>query len=54
MRQDNNLIRSITKMAVKKSWQVPESARLFLQVNQKEMLDEVIDILTSPLKPKSQ
>ena len=48
---ENILAKSISKMAIKKSWKVPESARLFLQINQEEMLDELIDILTSPLKP---
>lgn len=53
--KDNNILaKSISKMAVKKSWQVPENARLFLQVNQEEMLDELIDILTSPLKPNQK
>lgn len=52
IKQHNILTKSISKMAIKKSWQVPENARLFLQINQEEMLDELIDILTSPLKPK--
>ncbi|MEO8358199.1 MAG: hypothetical protein ABI621_20020 [Chloroflexota bacterium] len=50
MKHENILTKSISRMAIKKSWKVPESARLFLQVNQEEMLDELIDILTSPLK----
>jgi hypothetical protein len=51
IKHENILAKSISKMAIKKSWKVPESARLFLQINQEEMLDELIEILTSPLKP---
>lgn len=51
LKNENILAKSISKMAIKKSWKVPESARLFLQINQEEMLDELIEILTSPLKP---
>jgi len=54
IKHENILAKSISKMAIKKSWIVPESARLFLQINQEEMLDELIDILTSPLKPNQK
>ena len=42
--------KAVSEMAIEKSWLVPTKARLFLQVNQQEMLDELIDIVTSPLR----
>jgi len=42
--------KSISEMAIKKSWKVPPKAKLLLQFNQQEMLDELIDIIVSPLK----
>lgn len=41
---------AVSEMAVEKSWVAPTKARLFLQVNQQEMLEELIDIITSPLR----
>lgn len=52
--ESNSLTKTIRKMAIKKFWTVPENAKLFLQINQEEMLDELIDILTSPLKPNQK
>jgi len=42
--------KAVSEMAIEKSWKVPTNAKLFLQVNQQEMLEELIDIITSPLK----
>jgi hypothetical protein len=42
--------KAFSEMAIEKSWIVPNKARLFLQVNQQEMLEELIDIITSPLR----
>jgi len=42
--------KAVSEMAVEKSWEVPTKAKLFLQVNQQEMLEELIDIITSPLR----
>lgn len=42
--------KAVSEMAIEKSWTVPAKARLFLQVNQQEMLEELIDIITSPLR----
>jgi hypothetical protein len=42
--------KAVAEMAVEKSWTVPAKAKLFLQVNQQEMLEELIDIITSPLR----
>jgi hypothetical protein len=42
--------RAVSEMAIEKSWVVPTKAKLFLQVNQQEMLEELIDIITSPLR----
>lgn len=42
--------KAISEMAIEKSWTVPTQAKLFLQVNQQELLEELIDIITSPLR----
>ncbi len=42
--------KAVSEMAFEKSWEVPTKARLFIQVNQQEMLEELIDIITSPLR----
>lgn len=42
--------KAVSEMAIEKSWEVPTNAKLFLQVNQQEMLEELIDIITSPLR----
>jgi len=42
--------KAVSEMAIEKSWVVPPKAKLFLQVNQQEMLEELIDIITSPLR----
>lgn len=42
--------KAVSEMAIEKSWEVPAKAKLFLQVNQQEMLEELIDIITSPLR----
>jgi flagellar basal body-associated protein FliL len=42
--------KGVFDMAVEKSWDVPTKAKLFLQVNQQQMLEELIDIITSPLR----
>jgi len=40
----------VSETALEKSWEMPTKARLFIQVNQQEMLEELIDIITSPLR----
>ncbi len=42
--------KAVSEIAIEKSWEVPEKAKLFMQVNQQEMLEELIDIVTSPLR----
>ncbi len=42
--------KAVSEMAIEKSWAVPAKAKMFLQVNQQEMLEELIDIITSPLR----
>jgi hypothetical protein len=42
--------KSVSETATEKSWVVPDKAKLFLQVNQQEMLEELIDVITSPLR----
>lgn len=42
--------KAVTEMAVEKSWEVPDKAKLFLQINQQEMLEDFIDIVISPLR----
>lgn len=42
--------KAVSEAAVEKSWTVPTKAKLFLQVNQQEMLEELIDVITSPLR----
>jgi hypothetical protein len=42
--------KSMAEMALEKSWEVPDRSKLFLQVNQHEMLEELIDVITSPLR----
>jgi flagellar basal body-associated protein FliL len=42
--------KAVSEMAIEKSWEVPTNAKLFLQVNQQDMLEELIDIITSPLR----
>jgi hypothetical protein len=42
--------KAVSDIAIEKSWEVPEKAKLFVQVNHQEMLEELIDIVTSPLR----
>ena len=42
--------KSILEMAIEKSWIIPDKAKLFLQINQQQMMEEIIDIITSPLR----
>ncbi len=46
----NPLLINIATEARERGWQVPERARLFMQINHKEMLDELVEILLSSLK----
>jgi hypothetical protein len=41
---------AVSDIAIEKSWEVPDNAKLFVQVNHQEMLEELIDIVTSPLR----
>jgi hypothetical protein len=45
-----DLFTSIMSMVKEKEWEVPEKARMFLQLNQSDMLEEVINILLNPVK----
>jgi hypothetical protein len=42
----------IIRIAQEKHWQIPKEAKWFIQLNQTEMLEELIEILLSPLKSK--
>jgi hypothetical protein len=42
--------KAVSEMATEKSWNVPANAKLFLQINQQDMLEDLIDIVTSPLR----
>lgn len=44
------IVKSISEMAIEKSWKVPPKAKLLLQFNQQDMLEETIGIITSWLK----
>lgn len=46
----NILLANISDEAKYKGWHVPDGARLFIQLNHSEMLEEVIDILLSALR----
>jgi hypothetical protein len=48
--QDNVLVRSLLEMGLNAGWHIPDGARLFVQINNNQMLQEVIDLLISPLK----
>jgi hypothetical protein len=45
-----DLFTSILSIAKEKEWEIPENARLFLQLNQSDMLEEVIKIVLNPVK----
>jgi hypothetical protein len=42
--------KAVSEMALEKTWTVPTKAKLFLQVNQQVMMEELIDIIASPLR----
>jgi hypothetical protein len=46
----NPLLNNIAQEAREKGWEVPEQAKLFMQINQNEMLEELTEILLSSLK----
>ena len=46
----NPLLKNIAQEAEQKGWNVPEKARLFMQINHREMLEELIEILLTSLK----
>ena len=48
--ESNPLLRNIAQEAKQKGWDVPEKAHLFIQINQREMLEESIEILLASLK----
>lgn len=50
---DINLFSSIVDIAKDKNWQVPKEARLFLQLNQSDMLEELINIILNPVKERA-
>lgn len=45
-----DVLASILNMAKEKEWDIPEDARLFLQLNHSDMLEEVINIILNPVK----
>lgn len=45
-----DLLASILNLAKEKKWDIPENARLFLQLNNSDMLEEVINIILNPIK----
>jgi hypothetical protein len=46
----NPLLNNIAQEAKQKGWVVPEQAQLFIQINHREMLEELIEILLASLK----
>lgn len=48
--ESNPLLKNIAQEAKQKEWSVPEQARLFMQINHREMLEELIEILLASLK----
>ena len=46
----NPLLKNIEQEALQKGWDVPEQAKLFMQINHREMLEELIEILLASLK----
>lgn len=48
--KNGDIGKAFSEMATEKSWIIPDTAKLFLQINQQEMLDELIDVITSPLR----
>jgi hypothetical protein len=46
----NQVTTAILEMVAEKGWQVDPEARLFLQINHREMLVELIELLLSPLR----
>ena len=45
-----DLFTSILSIAKEKEWEIPEDARLFFQLNQSDMLEEIINIVLNPVK----
>jgi len=45
-----DVLASILSIAKEKEWDIPENARLFLQLNHSDMLEEVINIILNPVK----
>jgi hypothetical protein len=45
-----DLFSSVLSIAKAKEWEVPKNARLFLQLNQSDMLEEIINIVLNPVK----
>ena len=48
----NRLINSITAELKKRNWHIPEQARLLIQVNQTELIEELTEAILNPLKDK--
>ena len=48
--ESNPLLKNIAQEAEQKGWKVPKQAQLFVQINHREMLEELIEILLTPLK----
>ena len=48
--QDNSIVNSLKEIALENKWNIPDGARMFVQINNNEMLQEVIEMVISPLK----
>lgn len=48
--ESNEMTRSIAEIAREHGWKIPTNAKLLIQVNHRDMLEELTDILVSPLR----
>jgi hypothetical protein len=50
---DNGIEKTMLEVAQEKRWQIPKKARWFIQINQSQMLEDLVEILLSPLKDRT-
>ena len=48
--RQNEMSNEIAQIAIERGWNIPDSARLFVQINNSEMLDELIEVILSPIQ----
>jgi hypothetical protein len=46
----NSILNEIVVIGKEKNWNIPDESRLFIQINQNDMMEEFIDIILSPLR----